>query len=142
MAQTALKVLTVAEKLVEKGYFKTFVSLLRETGIYDMLNDINSGPYTILAPNDYDFFNLPQETFDKLMNDKAYLKKVMLNHIIQGELLAHDMLYKRSVRNMAGNDLYFDTANGLSVNDVRIIEQDIICDNGVLQVLGSVLTRV
>jgi uncharacterized surface protein with fasciclin (FAS1) repeats len=74
----------VIETLQADGNHKTLLAALQTAGLTDTLK--NGGPYTIFAPTDAAFAQLPPGTLDKLLGNKDALTKVLLYHVASGNL--------------------------------------------------------
>jgi uncharacterized surface protein with fasciclin (FAS1) repeats len=74
----------VIETLQADGNHKTLLAALQTAGLTDTLK--NGGPYTIFAPTDAAFAQLPAGTLEKLLANKDALTKVLLFHVASGNL--------------------------------------------------------
>jgi uncharacterized surface protein with fasciclin (FAS1) repeats len=79
----------VIETLQADGNHKTLLAALQTVGLTDTLK--NGGPYTIFAPTDAAFAQLPAGTLDKLLGNKDALTKVLLFHVVPGNLGPADL---------------------------------------------------
>jgi uncharacterized surface protein with fasciclin (FAS1) repeats len=77
------------ETLQADGNHKTLLAALQTVGLTDTLK--NGGPYTIFAPTDAAFAQLPAGTLDKLLGNKDALTKVLLFHVVPGNLGPADL---------------------------------------------------
>lgn len=122
------------------GSLRIFARAIRETGTDAILK--NDGPFTILAPCDEAFHKLSPEMFNMLFNpDNAdQLASVISDHIISERLLAADIAAMGSVL-MINGDTFRVTINkrGILVNNALMIEQDILCLNGVIHIIDTTL---
>lgn len=64
--------------------FTTFVSLVEEAGLTDLLT--GDAPITVFAPTDYAFAQLPAGALDELRADPERLRVVLLNHVVDGDV--------------------------------------------------------
>ena len=55
-----------------------------EAGLEDLLS--SEGPWTILAPRDEAFAKVPSHVLTELSSDPGQLKKVLLYHVIKGDV--------------------------------------------------------
>src|SRR5918994_242550 len=62
------------------GRFNGFLGVLEATGMADMLK--RKGPFTIFAPTDEAFAQLPPGTLDRLLADEELLQKAVQSHIV------------------------------------------------------------
>jgi uncharacterized surface protein with fasciclin (FAS1) repeats len=119
--------------------FSTFVSAIQAAGLEDVLKE--AGPYTIFAPTDDAFAELPAGTLDALLADPATLEKVLTYHVAQGKMNSTDVASESSVTTVEGSAITV-TATGSEVqlnNDAMVISPDIETSNGVIHVIDKVL---
>jgi len=146
-----IKVITVAptpaagknivETLAADGRFTTLVTLLKASQLDGNLS--GPGPFTVFAPTDAAFKKLPEGTVDSLLKDPQgyYLNKMLLYHVVNGKLMTADLMRTGSLNTLAGKPILIDTSNGvIFVNgNAKVISSDIVCSNGVIQVIDTVL---
>ena len=96
---------------------------------------------TIFAPSDTAFAKLPQETVEFLISPegKDTLQSILSYHIVSGETRSNDLLNKRSLLTLNGQDLDVQLDGGLSVSDAGILIVDVPFDGGIVHVIDSVL---
>ena len=73
----------IAEELTKMGA-TTLVDLVVKAGLADTLS--NSGPFTVFAPDNDAFSRVPQSIMDALASDVELLKKVLLYHVVSGDI--------------------------------------------------------
>ncbi|KAL4229900.1 hypothetical protein ACF0H5_010291 [Mactra antiquata] len=78
----------IIDQLTARGA-TTFVELLEQAGLTDTLK--TSGPYTVIAPTNEAFKNVPAQDLQNLRSDVTKLKNVLLYHIVNGEIFTFDM---------------------------------------------------
>jgi uncharacterized surface protein with fasciclin (FAS1) repeats len=123
MSQRAEK--DIVDTAVGAGQFKTLVKLVQEADLVDALR--GEGPFTVFAPTDEAFAKLPKSQVDALLKDKEALRRVLLYHVVQGKVMASDVINIR-VRN-----------NTVRINDAKVVKADIVCSNGVIHVIDKVI---
>jgi uncharacterized surface protein with fasciclin (FAS1) repeats len=84
IAAVAAAAAPVIETLQATGNHKTMLAALDAAGLTDTFK--NSGPYTVFAPTDAAFAQLPPGALDKLLANKDALTKVLLFHVASGNL--------------------------------------------------------
>ena len=72
----------IVNTAVAAGQFTTLASLLGKAGLVETL--AGAGPFTVFAPTDAAFANVPEATLDALAADPAKLKSVLLYHVVAG----------------------------------------------------------
>ena len=73
----------IAEELIRAGA-TTLVDLVVKAGLAETLT--TSGPFTVFAPTNEAFSKLPESTLEALGSDVELLKKVLLYHVVSGEI--------------------------------------------------------
>ena len=101
---------------------------------------LNSGQYTVFAPTDDAFKQLPASTLDSLKTDSAALTKILTYHVVQGQLSpdavvgTHPTLQSSTVTvTVAG------TGAGLKVNDASVVCGGIKTANATVYMIDKVL---
>lgn len=131
---------TIVDIAVEDGRFTTLVTALQEAGLVETLQ--GEGPFTVFAPTDEAFAALPEGALDGLLADKEALTNVLLYHVLDGRVMAADVLNLdgQEVETLSGDSITI-TIDGESVmvNDSQVIIPDIEASNGVIHVIDAVL---
>jgi len=128
---------TIAETAMADDDFRKLVMGLKEVGMADMLS--KKGPFTVLAPNNSAFIDLPDGTLEALLKDKAKLKAVLSHHIIEGAMNYDELSAKPSVTASDQKALAIDVKGPLKVDGVMIIHGNIKCRNGYVHVVNKVI---
>ena len=118
----------------------TLSRILEETGLADQLR--GAGPYTLFAPNDAAFADLPPGTVDALLlpDNQARLIQILSYHVVSGKLSSGDVAGRSSpLDTLEGRSLDVDGDNGVHVGSATVITPDIDATNGVIHVIDKVL---
>lgn len=127
----------LVETAAGAGNFKTLQKALEATGLDETLK---SGNYTVFAPTDEAFAKLPEGTLEKLLGDKEALKKILLYHVVEGKVLAADVISKTEVKTVEGSSAKIKAKNGkVKIDKARIIQTDLTATNGVIHVIDTVI---
>jgi uncharacterized surface protein with fasciclin (FAS1) repeats len=121
---------------VAAGNFKTLATALQAAGLVGTLK--GPGPFTVFAPTDEAFAKVPKAQLDALLADKAKLTAVLTYHVVAGKVMAADVK-PGQVKTVQGSALTLATAGGVTVDGAKVIQADIVADNGVIHVIDSVL---
>jgi uncharacterized surface protein with fasciclin (FAS1) repeats len=100
-----------------------------------------SGPFTIFAPTDAAFGELPQDAVAELFKpeNKEVLVKVLTYHVVPGKVLSTD-LKSGEVKSLQGGAITVkNDAKGIQVNDAKVIRADITGSNGVIHAINKVI---
>lgn len=117
--------------------FKTYLSAVKTAGLTDRLK--TGGPYTIFAPSDAAFSNLPAGQWEQLLENKPQLIRVLSYHMMQGKVKVTEVK-PGTIASAEGSLLKLKSDNGMvTVNGARVTESDITADNGVIHAIDKVL---
>jgi uncharacterized surface protein with fasciclin (FAS1) repeats len=131
--------MNIVETATTDGRFTTLVAALKAAQLNGNLS--GPGPFTVFAPTDDAFRKLPAGTVDSLLKDhQAQLKQILLFHVVNRKLMAADVIRLGSINTLQGQSLLIDGTNSvITVNDAKVITPDIVCSNGVIHVIDTVL---
>jgi uncharacterized surface protein with fasciclin (FAS1) repeats len=144
---------TIVGNAVNSADHTTLVAAVKAAGLVDTLN--SKGPFTVFAPTNEAFAQLPAGTVDTLLKpeNKATLTKVLTYHVVAGD---YDTTKLRSMI-LAGNGtatlttveggklwLMMNGSNNIVIKDAKgdiadITISDVTQSNGVIQVVDHVL---
>jgi len=123
---------------VEAGNFNTLATALTEAGLIEALQ--GDGPFTVFAPSDDAFAKLPEGTIESLLKDKEALTKVLLYHVVSGEVTSKEVVKLKKAETLEGEYITINTTDdGVMINNSNIIGADIMASNGVIHVIDTVL---
>ena len=99
-----------------------------------------SGPFTLFAPTNAAFDNLPPGTLTSLLSDLPTLTNILLHHV-HGDSVMSGMLSDGDiVTTLFGTDLTVTIdASGAYIDNAMITIVDQIADNGVVHIIDAVL---
>lgn len=123
----------------EAGSFSTLLTAATAAGLVDTLQ--GDGPFTLFAPTDEAFAALPAGTLDGLLADPAALKKILLYHVVSGNVTADQVVGLTSADSVEGSPIMIKVKDGtVYLNDAaRVITADVMASNGVIHVIDQVL---
>ncbi len=131
----------IVETAVAAGQFTTLAKALQAAGLVDTLK--GKGPFTVFAPTDEAFAKLPAGTLDALLKpeNKARLTAILTYHVVPGKLLAAEVVKQSSLKTVQGGSLRVSIKAGSNVlvDNARVVKTDILCSNGVIHVIDSVV---
>jgi uncharacterized surface protein with fasciclin (FAS1) repeats/plastocyanin len=100
----------------------------------------DNGSFTILAPTDAAFAQLPNGTITSLLKDpEGQLKQVLLNHVISQPVMAAEVVKLGEAKTMQGTVLKINTTDGVTIGGAKVTKTDIVCKNGVIHVIDRVI---
>lgn len=130
---------TVVDIALSSDDFSMLVALLQKAELVDTLK--GDGPFTVFAPTN--------AAFEKLLKDlditeaeliaQPDLSKVLLYHVISGQVLSSDLTDGLEADTINGEALTFDLMDGVKVNMANVVTADLKANNGVVHVIDAVL---
>jgi uncharacterized surface protein with fasciclin (FAS1) repeats len=127
----------IVETASQVGQFKTLMTLIEAAGLVETLK--SSGPYTVFAPTDEAFTQLPSHTIATWMEDLPKLKKILTYHLLNGDVRSDNLNELNSAKTLEGSIVGIDTSDGTKVNDARVLSADHLTDNGTIHAIDKVL---
>jgi len=121
--------------------FSTLVELVTAAGLGETLS--GSGPFTVFAPTNEAFAAVPADTLAALQADPTgALTDVLKLHVISGEVDAEAATAAAGtcVETLGGKVKVEQVGDGLTIGGVPIVSTDIKGSNGIIHVLGGVIT--
>ncbi len=111
---------------------------MKAAGLTETLQ--GKGPFTVFAPTDAAFAELPQDALKDLMKpeNKEVLVKILTYHVVQGQVLSTD-LKAGEVKSVQGGPISVKLDGGVTVNDAKVLQPDVKASNGVIHVINKVI---
>lgn len=135
---------TIAELVAANGDFSTLLTAVTEAELAETLG--TEGPFTVFAPTDDAFAQLPEGTLDSLLEprNQDQLAGILTYHVVPGEVMAADVMPgevqtvngETFTVSMDGENVVLTDAAG---NEVTVVQTDIPASNGVVHVIDGVL---
>jgi len=120
---------TLIDVANRSGRFATLLAAVEKAGLTALLE--GDGPFTLFAPNDAAFADLPDGALQELLADKAKLTALLKYHLVADRVSAADVLTKRTLKTASGQEL--------PTSDLSVIRADIRAGNGIIHVVDKVL---
>lgn len=120
--------------------FSTLVSALKAAGLVDTLK--GNGPFTVFAPTNDAFEQLPEGTLDDLLKpkNKTRLQEILKHHVVQGRRMADAVSGRSSLSPMFGSGLSIRMkGDRVRIGESTIQQADLAASNGVVHVIDRVL---
>jgi uncharacterized surface protein with fasciclin (FAS1) repeats len=130
----------IVDTAIAAGSFKTLAAALGAAGLVETLK--GAGPFTVFAPTDDAFAKLPAGTVDSLVKpeNKAKLTSILTYHVVSGKVTAAEVTKMTSATTVNGQSAKISATDGkVLIDGATIVTADIICDNGVIHVIDSVI---
>ena len=123
---------------VDAGSFKTLAKALTEAGLIETLK--GDGPFTVFAPTDDAFAKLPKGTLESLLKDKESLKKVLLYHVVAGNVTSAEVVKLKDAKTIEGSNVMIKVKDGnVMINNAKVTTADVKASNGVIHIIDTVL---
>ena len=122
-----------------KSNLKTLVAAIDAAGLSETL--MNGGPFTMFAPTDEAFAELPEGTLENLLKpeNKSDLAAILTYHVVPGKVMAYDVFKLKSATTVNGEEITITIDEGIKVNDSSVTQFDIMAQNGVIHKIEKVL---
>ena len=128
----------IVDTAVEANQFNTLVKAVKAAGLVDTLK--SEGPFTVFAPTDEAFGELPEETLSSLLEpeNQDQLIDILTYHVAAGNVTS-DQIQSGPLKSVEGSNLSIQAGDGVKVDDANVVKADIEADNGVIHVIDKVL---
>jgi uncharacterized surface protein with fasciclin (FAS1) repeats len=130
---------TVVDVIVNSADHDTLEAAVVAAGLADDLS--GTGPFTVFAPTDAAFANLPAGTIEALLSDPTgSLTNILLYHVVGSQALSTDLSDGQIIATLQGQTVEVTiNADGVFINDAQVTVADITATNGVVHVIDAVL---
>ena len=127
----------IVDTMRDAGRFTIFAAAIDSAGLSDEL--AAKGPFTVFAPTDEAFRNLPAGAYDNLLKDTGKLKAVINYHVVSGHFMAED-LKSGEVATAQGTSLTaVVSSSDVRVNEARVTKADIVATNGMVHAIDALI---
>jgi len=130
----------IVDTAVTAGDFNTLVAAVQAADLADTLK--GDGPFTVFAPTDEAFAKLPPGTVEALLKpeNKEKLQAILLYHVVPGKVMAAEVVGMNSAKTAGGQSVSISQKDGgVYVDNAKVIKTDIVCSNGVIHVIDTVI---
>ena len=118
--------------------FNTLVQAVQAAGLGDTLS--GEGPYTVFAPTDEAFAQLPDGALEYLLQpeNRDLLAQVLSYHVVEGSVTS-SQLSTGGVDTLGGGVAVAVLDSGIVVNNASVVNPNIQASNGVIHAVNRVL---
>lgn len=131
----------IVERAIDAKAFTTLVAAVAEAGLVETLK--GEGPFTVFAPNDKAFSQLPEGTVADLLKpeNRETLTRILTYHVLPGRVMSTDIAGQAlEAKTVSGLPLAIDATGGsVRVGDATVTTADVTASNGVIHVIDAVL---
>jgi uncharacterized surface protein with fasciclin (FAS1) repeats len=127
----------IVEIAVNNDNFTTLVAAVQAAGLVEALQ--SPGPFTVFAPIDTAFANLPPGTVQTLVQNPPQLARILKFHVVAGKLTKADLAQVKTVESLEGSPIPINCSDAFEVKNATVIAADIEADNGIIHVIDRVI---
>jgi uncharacterized surface protein with fasciclin (FAS1) repeats len=129
----------------------TIVDVVRNSQVHTVLESLldlsefaepleGYGPFTLFAPTDQAINALGSDVISQLLDDNGLLEEVLTYHLVGGLALSSDLSDGQLINTLLEENIKVTiNAEGVFINNAKVIIADILTDNGVVHVIDAVL---
>jgi uncharacterized surface protein with fasciclin (FAS1) repeats len=132
--------MNIVETAVNHGSFETLVAAVRAA---DLLTTLTSeGPFTVFAPLDEAFAELPEGTVETLIKPEngQQLTSILTYHVLLGKIMSTDLSDGMKAATVNGEEVTVHLKEGkVFINDAQVVLADVETDNGVIHAVNKVI---
>lgn len=131
----------IVETASEFNDFTLLVDAVVAAGLDSTLGD-ESMQYTVFAPTDEAFNELNTTYLNNLLNnDTTNLTKILTYHVVPGVVYSTNLSDNMTIETVEGSEITIQIMNqSMYVDNAMITLADIECSNGIIHVIGKVIT--
>jgi uncharacterized surface protein with fasciclin (FAS1) repeats len=127
----------IVDIAVSNDNFKTLVAAVQAAGLVDALK--SPGPFTVFAPIDEAFANLPPGTVQTLVQNPPQLARILKFHVVSGKYTKADLAKLGTVESLEGSPIPINCKTAFEVKNSTVIMEDIEASNGIIHVIDRVI---
>ncbi len=128
----------IVEIAVGHEDFNTLVAAVQAADLVEALQ--SPGPFTVFAPLDQAFANLPPGTVQTLVQNPPQLARILKYHVVAGKFTQADLAQLKSVESLEGSPIAINCQNGtFEVKNATVVAADVEATNGIIHVIDRVI---
>ena len=131
----------IVDTAIAAGSFETLVAAVQAAGLVETLR--GDGPFTVFAPTDAAFAELPEGTVETLLKpeNKDQLVAILTYHVVPGKVMAADVADKTvEPETVQGTTAKVVGKDGkVMIDGATVLTADIETSNGVIHVIDKVI---
>ncbi|MEM8949140.1 MAG: fasciclin domain-containing protein [Pseudomonadota bacterium] len=132
---------TIVDIAKEAGQFGTLLQAAEAAGLVETLS--GDGPFTIFAPTDDAFSQLPEGKLDELLQpeNKETLAEILTFHVVPDKMTSADLAGEmKELETVQGGMIEINSAGRMTkIEHAAVIQPDIEASNGVIHVIDQVI---
>ncbi len=129
---------TIAELTSNSDSFEVLAAALAAAELTEILG--SEGPFTVFAPTDEAFAELPEGAVDQLLlpENKDVLVQVLSYHVVPSAVLSTD-LETGAVETVEGSEIAVEVGDTITVDNANVVLPDVEASNGVIHIIDRVI---
>jgi uncharacterized surface protein with fasciclin (FAS1) repeats len=127
----------IVDIAVSNNDFNTLVAAVQAADLVAALK--SPGPFTVFAPTDAAFANLPPGTVQTLVQNPPQLARILKFHVVAGRFKQADLAQVSSVESLEGSPIPINCKTAFEVKNATVVAADIEADNGIIHVIDRVI---
>ena len=128
----------IVDTAVAAGNFETLVAAVQAAGLVETLK--GEGPFTVFAPTDAAFAELPEGTVESLLEDTEALTEILTYHVVPGAVMSGDLSDGMMAGTVEGSEIEISIdGDTVMVDGATVTAADIEASNGVIHVIDAVI---
>lgn len=131
---------SIVEVASSAGSFNTLTQAVEAAGLAETLSQ-DGASYTVFAPTDEAFNQLPEGTLDQLLlpENQELLRQILTYHVVPQEVASSE-IQPGEVNTVEGSPVNLQVDSGsVMVNDAMVTQPDIEASNGVIHAIDQVI---
>jgi uncharacterized surface protein with fasciclin (FAS1) repeats len=137
---TTVKSNTVADIIAGSDDHKTLLAAVTAANLVGTLS--GDGPFTVFAPTDAAFAQIPSEAINALLADPSgELTNILLYHVVSATALSSSLTTGQVIKTVLGSNITItiNDQGEVFINQAKVTTPDIVATNGVVHVIDAVL---
>jgi uncharacterized surface protein with fasciclin (FAS1) repeats len=128
----------IVETAIAAG-FSTLAAALEAGELVSALQ--GEGPFTVFAPTNEAFDNLPAGTLDVLLmpENKSMLQDILKYHVVGAQIFSGNLKDGATAETLQGQSVTVTIGEGVMIDNANVTVVDIITKNGVIHVIDAVI---
>lgn len=129
----------IIDTAVKAGSFKTLVAVVQAAGLVETVK--GKGPFTLFAPTDEAFAELPKGTVETLLKpeNKKKLASTLTYHVVPRRYDAARVTSAKAkqfgLKSVQGSKMAVDLRSGVKVSRANVVTTDVAASNGIIHVI-------
>ena len=131
---------SVYELIENNQDLSIFKKYIDNTGLDDVLKKKIPYDWTVYAPSNTAFNNIPNQLKDTILNDSFYSKKLFTDHIMSKQIVSSQLSDKVTTELTVSNKpIQLYKIENLHIKDIVVVKKDLIANNGVVHIIDCLM---